>query len=48
MSDLHTVTNPDTGEEMAHYEWSGWMWCENEQEAFDFERKTCPYCEVEL
>ena len=46
--DIHTVRHPETGEEMDHYEWNGWMWCEPHHEAFDFDSDECPHCEVEL
>lgn len=40
------VTDPDTGERLFHYEWNGWLWCERENEAFDWQTGDveCPHC----
>jgi hypothetical protein len=31
--DIHTVRDPETGEELNHYAWTSWMWCEVEKTA---------------
>ena len=46
--DIHgPATHPDTGGDLWHYEWNGWMWCEREGEAFDWpeESLACPHCD---
>lgn len=53
MSDIHTVTDPDTGKELDHYAWTSWMWCENEKTvAGDYNeikrRVCCPECGANL
>lgn len=45
--DIHAKPlNPETGEELDHYEWNGWLWCHDEQEAFDWStgEVECPHC----
>ena len=46
---IHEVTDPDTGEELSHYAWVSWMWCENETTvAGDYDEVKsageCPEC----
>jgi len=38
--------DPDSGRRMDHYEWNGWLYCHDEQKAFDFTtaETTCPHC----
>lgn len=41
------ATHPETGGDLWHYEWNGWMWCERENEAFDWpdDSVSCPHCD---
>jgi len=50
---IHVVKHPKTGEEMKHYAWTSWMWCENERTvAGDFDEVSdageCPACGAEI
>lgn len=50
MADRLAERDPETGEVLDHYEWNGWLWCENRQDAFDWETGDveCPHCGVEF